>query len=149
MKDLLERELNGELTASEALELNRCADEETLRRRREWRSVSETLSEEAPCPSTGQARIARGVRDRLNLKDAQSSPGIARVLPWAALACCTLALAILGTWTEPNEENEEEVEYAPISIAADVSAQPQAGPVEIGVFDTPLAPDEELIEVVF
>lgn len=146
MKDLLERELNGNLTASEALELDRCRDDEVLRRRRAWASVASVIAEAPTLPPASGARIGRGVRQRLAVRDALVPSRSVRLLPWAALAGGVLVLALIATWTEPALE---EPGTAAMSVTAEVATGERGGPVQIRVVDAPPDASDELIEVVF
>ena len=143
MKDLLERELNGELTPSEALELNRCNDDDTLVRRREWRDVADALSEEPSTAPTAKARIARGLKHRLAVRDAMEPARSTHVLPWAFAAACALLLAVGASWTEP------ELPIAEPEIEVTRADGPRTGPVEIQVAEVPSPEPDRLIEVVF
>ncbi|MEO0812039.1 MAG: hypothetical protein AAFY60_04185, partial [Myxococcota bacterium] len=132
MKDLLERELNGEITASESMELRRSDEPGLAERRHLWRFVSSALAREDELGHAVESRMARGVRQRLRVADTlDDSPRIA-LLPWAVVAVCALLLALGASWGEPEWS---ELQEAPSELAA--SDLELSGPVEIQVVDAP------------
>ena len=139
MKELLERELNREITASESLELRRSEEPGLAERRRLWRSVSSALTredEQGHDRTAVESRMARGVRQRLRIADTlDDSPRIA-LLPWAVVAVCALLLALGASWGEPEWS---ELQAAPGGRAAWAAHPPQTVPIGAGQGATAIA----------
>ncbi|MEO1171246.1 MAG: hypothetical protein AAFX94_04225 [Myxococcota bacterium] len=139
--ELVNRELDGELSENERLELERCRDPEVVSTRRRWHHARSALESESSPPSMLEARLAQGVRLRQSVRDVATPRDVRWAwLPAAVLAAFAVAVVLLPDET-PTVEGEE-------TVSALVTS---TGPVEIQVADStePLEGDDDLVVVTF
>lgn len=103
MRQLLERDLDGELSSLESDELTRgLASRPHLRRERQvWADVQRVLAaDDEPLPSLARARIERGVMERLRIRPHRRPvrPRARRVRLARGLATLLLTVGGFYTW---------------------------------------------------
>ncbi|MEM6532349.1 MAG: hypothetical protein AAF654_06985 [Myxococcota bacterium] len=144
IEELLERELNDELSESERRELDR-SGADVAERRRNWRSVRSAIEHEPEFPSMLEARLAQGVRVRQAVRDVP--PMTDSGLGWAWISGALLAALAFLVFVLPADREEVD---GPVSSAVSALAT-HTGPVEIQISDTAELndEDEELVVVTF